>query len=140
MFSRRKFFGAAAAASVAAAVPSRYAERFARTLEDRPATTLPKEGTAEIIFRLYDGEKVVHKQTAWVKTQANGNETYLGVGEDVLMEGFEGRADRLTVGVPAFPYFESDSTPQNNTFPVNISHGDTLTLSANNRTGFLKVG
>lgn len=136
MLSRRKFFGAAAAASVAVAVPSRYADRFARTLEDRETSLID---TASVIFRFFrDGEVFLSYPVTLPSVTRKGT-VHIGANERVLIKGFNGRADDLGISLAAFPeqvtmigFGNEYSTG------VNIFHGDTLTLEGN-PNGFLTL-
>ena len=133
--SRRKFFGAAAAASVAVAIPNRYADRFARSLEDRPVTTVD---TTDVIFRFYDHGKEMFTYPITLPSYVDGTDkVVIGANERFIVEGFEGYANDLGISLAMFPQLVTmiGFGPE---FPtgVRIHRGNTLTLQAQ-PTGFL---
>ena len=125
--SRRKFFGAAAAVSVAAAVPGR---TFARTLEDRVASS---PDTGSLIFRLYENDRLVLEEERVLPV--SGNNIGIGSSEMFTVDSTV-NISRITVALPMLPNTEVPIDVGNN-YVINPS--DTLTLMADAQRGFLEV-
>lgn len=143
MISRRTFFGAAAATSVAAALPGR---AFARSLEDRYDSQEPPKWDSvvewdqtDVIFRLYDGEDMVYAETFSLPYEKDGEVTLIGKGSGIVIKDFTGTADRITVALSGMPLHEIPLEVPKYVIPLRQSKNDTLTLDANTARGFIAL-
>ena len=124
---RREFFGAAAATSVAAALPTR---QFVRTLDDRTSDEHAKYlDNVGLIFRFYNGNKLVRKCTRFVPVIKKKNVTHIGIGcHEIFTFDRTVNITRLTVSLPVLPEHETELV-----LPLNyysLAPGNTLTLDA----------
>ena len=132
---RREFFGAAAATSVAVALPGR---AFVRTMEDRDVVVTSFKGDTPLVFRLYDGDRLVHEETRTLSSVKRDGATHVGISaSETFTFPKDTQFTRLALALPSIPEHEVPLALPNNFYLIGKS--DTLTLQGDPVNGFLEI-